>query len=74
MNFSITPSVTVGGEPNTVYAQYETETEIRGVRRKRQDGLISIIHNGLEYAIQWSAEHDIEEQVKYIIDSFKFEI
>lgn len=69
----VTTSASVGGELNTVFAEYETEIDIRGVSRRRRNGLISIIHNGLEYAIQWSAEPDFEEQVKGIIDSFKFE-
>lgn len=69
---AIATSMAVGGEPNTVSAEYETETDIRGVTRRRRDGLISIIHNELEYALQWSAERDLEEQAKGIIDSFKF--
>ncbi|MBN2019754.1 MAG: tetratricopeptide repeat protein [Sedimentisphaerales bacterium] len=69
----ITTSVAVGGEPNTVAAEYETETKIRSVRRRLRNGLISIIHIELEYALQWSAERDLEGQVKGIIDSFKFE-
>lgn len=72
-SITITTSVAVGGEPNTVAAEYQTEKEIRGVKRKRRDGLISIIHDGLEYALQWSAERDLEKQVKEIVDSFKFE-
>lgn len=71
---AVTTSAAVGRESNTVSAEYETETDIRGVTKRRQDGLISIIHNGLEYALQWSAERDLEKQVKVIIDSFKFEI
>jgi tetratricopeptide (TPR) repeat protein len=72
-SIAITTTIAVGGESNTVSAEYETETEIRGVTRRRRDGLMSVIHNGLEYALQWSAERDLEEQVKGIIDSFKFE-
>ena len=64
----------MGGEPNTVSAEYETETDIRGVTGRRRNGLISIMHNGLEYALQWSAERDFEDKVKGIIDSFKFEM
>lgn len=72
-SIAISTSTPVGGEPNTVSAEYETETPIRGARRRRGAGLISIIHNGLEYALQWSAESDLEDQVKGIIDSFRFE-
>lgn len=61
------------GESNTISAEYETEVDVDGVSRRRRNGFISIIHNGLEYAMQWSAESDYEEHIKGIIGSFKFE-
>jgi hypothetical protein len=72
-SIAITTSIAVGGEPNTVAAEYEIEAKIRSARSRRRVGLTSVLHNGLEYALQWSAERDLEEQIKAIIDSFRFE-
>ena len=73
-NITISTSVAVGGEPNTVAAEYETEIKIQSAKRRRWHGLISIIHHELEYAVQWSAEQELRNQVKEIINSFQFEI
>lgn len=70
-DIEVNTSISVGAESNTVSAEYETD--VGHASRKRLSGLISIIHNGLEYAIQWSAERDFKEQVKEITNSFKFE-
>ncbi len=69
----VTTSRSVGGERNTVWAEYQTDTTIGGATRRQRAGLISIIHHGLEYTLQWSVEPDLEQQTKGIIDSFKFE-
>jgi tetratricopeptide (TPR) repeat protein len=70
---AVTTFRSVGGEQNTVWAEYQTESTICGATRRQQAGLISIVHHGLEYALQWSAEPDLEQQAKAIVDSFTFE-
>lgn len=49
---AVSTSTPVSGESNTVSAEYETETDIHCVTIRRRDGLISIIHNGLECVLQ----------------------
>lgn len=66
-------STSAGGESNTVSAEYIAQRDIWGVSVKVREGLISIIHNELEYTIQWSAMPGYESQVREIIASFKFE-
>ncbi len=70
---AVSTAKTIGGESNTVCAEYMDQQEIRGVSIKRKNGLISIIRNGIEYTFQWSATHEYEDQVKGIIASFRFE-
>jgi len=62
----------VGGEPNSVCAEYMCQQDCRGISIKRKHGFISIIRNGIEYTFQWSAMHEYEDQVKAIIASFRF--
>lgn len=70
---AVSTSTPIGGESNTVCAEYTGQRDIRGISVRTKEGLISIIHDGLEYAIQWSATSEYEDQVKAIIASFKFE-
>lgn len=67
-----TTSTPVGGESNTVSAEYIAQRNVRGASARVKEGMISIIHNELEYAIQWSAMPGYEDQVKVIVASFKF--
>jgi hypothetical protein len=60
----------IGGEANVVIVEYATQAPVGGQMRERKNGLISIVHNGLEYTLQWSAEQDYEKQVRAIIQSF----
>jgi hypothetical protein len=60
----------VGGETNVVIVEYATQAPVGGQMRQRKNGLISIVHNGLEYTLQWSAEQEYENQVRAIIQSF----
>ena len=69
---TVSTSTQVGGQSNTVYAEYVDQHDINGVFLKRKNGFISIIHNELEYAIQWSAMREYEDQVNKIIASFRF--
>lgn len=69
----VTTSTLVGGEANTVSAEYETHDAVRGVPAKFKNSLISIVHSGLEYAIQWRATPEYEDSVRTIITSFQFE-
>lgn len=62
----------VGGESNTVCAEYMDQQDIRRVSIKQKNGFISIIRNGIEYTFQWSAVHEYEDQIKAIIASFRF--
>lgn len=68
----IQTSALLGGEMNTVSAEYNARAEVNGVMRKRRHGLVSAIHGGLEYVVQWSAESDLEDQTREIIASFIF--
>lgn len=72
-SIEVTTSTLVGGEANTVSAEYETHDAVRGVPAKFKNGLISIVHNGLEYVIQWQGTLEYEDHVKAIIASFLFE-
>jgi tetratricopeptide (TPR) repeat protein len=64
--------VPVSGEENVVVAEYDTRSQIGGAIRQRRNGFVSILHDDLEYVIQWSAEAEYEKQVRQIIASFKF--
>lgn len=70
--FEVRTSDTVAGQRNVVAAEYETETNVRGVRSRRRNGFVSIIHRDLEYTLQWSAEDKLEDQTRKILDSFTF--
>lgn len=48
----------IGGEANVVIVEYETQATVGGSLKQRKNGLISIVHNGIEYTLQWSAEQD----------------
>lgn len=63
---------TVGGEPNTVGAEYTARLVIQGVPVIRRSGLTSVVHGGLEYCVQWSAMTDREDDVQVILSSFRF--
>lgn len=65
--------ISVDAESNVVFAEYIAQRDIRDVSVKVIEGFISIIHNELEYTIQWSAMPEYESQVRAIIASFKFE-
>ena len=71
-DFEIRTSDLVDGETNVVVGEYETVTIVRDRKRRRKDGLVSIIHRDLEYVMQWSAEHNLEQQTRQIISSFRF--
>jgi hypothetical protein len=70
---AVSTSRPIGGESNTVCGEYMAQHDIRGVSVKMKNGFISIIHDGLEYTIQWSARLEFEDQVNTIIASFGFE-
>jgi hypothetical protein len=63
-------STPISGEANVVIAEYATQAPVGGQMRQRKNGLISIVHNGIEYTLQWSAEQEYENQARAIIDSF----
>jgi len=60
----------IGGEANAVIVEYETQAPVGRQMRQRKNGLISVVHNGLEYTLQWSAEREYEDQARAIIQSF----
>jgi tetratricopeptide (TPR) repeat protein len=60
------------GEENAVAVEYEIEADVRGERRQRRAGFISVIHRDIEYVVQWSAERDLEPDVRQMISSFRF--
>lgn len=62
----------VGGATNAIVAEYIKNWPIPGIKLIAKGGLISIFHNGLDYAIQWHALPDFEAAVRSIISSFKF--
>ena len=64
--------VPVSGEENVVIAEYYTRATMAGVERRRNNGLVSILHNGVEFVVQWSAEAEYEGQVRDMLESFKF--
>lgn len=68
----LTTSSPLGGETNSACAKYTTEARVAGVKRRRTNGFISTISNGIEYVIQWSAEQGFESQVQGMIQSFTF--
>lgn len=61
----------ISGEENVVIAEYHTRATVAGVKRQRNNGLVSILHDGTEFVIQWSAEADFETQVRDMIASFE---
>lgn len=73
--FRIGPVTTVdptpiGGEANVVIVEYATQAPVGGQMGQRRNGLISVVHHGLEYTLQWSAEKEFEDQARAIIKSF----
>ena len=60
----------IGGEANVVIVEYATQAPVGGQMRQRKNGLISVVHSGLEYTLKWSAEQEYENQVRAIIQSF----
>jgi hypothetical protein len=64
--------VPISGEENVVVAEFGTRVNVRGALQQRKNGFVSILHNGIEYTIQWSAEAEYEEQVRQIVASFSF--
>ena len=60
----------IGGEANVVIVEYATQALVGGQMRQRKNGLVSVVHNGLEYTLQWSAEREYEDQARAIIQSF----
>lgn len=71
-DFEVKVGTAVGGEPNSVGAEYTARVVMAGVPMTRKSGLISIVHGGLEYSVQWSAVSDHEDDVKVILSSFRF--
>lgn len=61
------------GEENAVVVEYEIEADVHDERRRRKAGFISVIHRDIEYVFQWSAERDLETDVRQVISSFHFE-
>ena len=72
-NVKINTFSQVAGKSNVVSAVYETYICISLRKQKQTNGLISIIHNHLEYAIQWTSEFDSVEEIKKIVNTFKFD-
>lgn len=60
----------IGGESNVVVIEYDTQAPVGGVFRRRKNCLISVVHKGIEYALQWSAQREHEESARGIIKSF----
>ena len=67
---SVIDPTPIGGEANVVIVEYGSQATVGGDLRRRKNGLISIVHNGIEYTLQWSAEQDYEGQARAIIGSF----
>ncbi|MGH9838699.1 MAG: hypothetical protein ACREEM_07945 [Blastocatellia bacterium] len=63
-------STPISGEANVVIVEYATQAPVGGQMRQRKNGLISVVHNGIEYTLQWSAEQEYENQARAIIHSF----
>jgi tetratricopeptide (TPR) repeat protein len=59
----------VGGEPNTVCAEYVVD---HGPRATRRYGVMTIVYRNVEYCLNWSAMADYENDVRAIVSSFKF--
>ena len=72
LHLTVTTSDTIGGEGNTVCVEYRRRGILDGQPTEDRNGLISILHNGFEYAIQWGASPDFEHAVKAVIASFTF--
>jgi tetratricopeptide (TPR) repeat protein len=68
---TVDTSIPFAGEENVVNAEYETQHEIRGRLRSRRNGFLSIVHSGIEYVVQWSAEAHLEGDARQILGSFK---
>ena len=71
-HFDVRTSEAVAGEANAVIAEYQIEVIVRGKPRRRQAGFISIMHQRVEYVMQWSAERHLESQTLGIISTFAF--
>jgi hypothetical protein len=67
----VAKSISVAGVTNVVIVEYDSETNVGGVWRRRRNALVSVVHKGFEYALQWSAERDYEEEVRSIVASFQ---
>ena len=61
---SVIDSIPISGEANVVVVEYGTQTTVGGDVRRRNNGLISIVHKGIEYTLQWSAEQRYESQAR----------
>jgi hypothetical protein len=66
----VVKTASIDGENNVVVIEYHTHAQVGGGLRRRRNGFISIVHKGIEYTLQWSAESELEGQTRGIIASF----
>lgn len=62
----------IAGESNIVTAEYYTRARVGVELRQRRNGFVSVVHNGLEFVFQWSAEAEYEAETMQIVSSFSF--
>jgi len=70
---TVETSSPVGGEDNAVCAEYPRYGVWRGAPCQWRVGRVSILHNNLEYRIDWETSHDFHDGAQQIIASFKFD-
>jgi hypothetical protein len=70
-DIEVSTFVPVDGETNVVVGEYDTR-RVGPTERQRRNGFLSIVHGGLEFALQWSAESDYEAETRRIVASFRF--
>ncbi len=60
------------GESNVVIGECDTKNMVAGSPRLRRQGFISVLRQGTEYVIQWSAEPSLQVETRRLLASFAF--
>ncbi|HEX8072432.1 MAG TPA: hypothetical protein VF546_20970 [Pyrinomonadaceae bacterium] len=72
-DYRVTSAVAVAGEPNAVCGECSTRRVVGGAPQLHKAGLLTILHNDLEYVVQWTAAAGYEDEVQAIVASLKFD-
>lgn len=55
---------------NVVTAEYDTRARVGAEVRRRRNGFLSIVQDGIEFTLQWSSEPALEAETRDVVASF----